>query len=1043
MSNAAALEKALLAPYRRNRTFGYDVQGALIAVWVSNGATFQHDHDIETDEGLDKLMMWWLGSNRHDFAGVRDLINEQILSRMHRPDAFCDPSHKLKLTPLQQLVLRDNVPIAKAFDTRTAAGISRFWYWWLSTGLHEFFNNAEELLDQAIDTLHVAYLPRIASARRPILTPLQQIVLAGRSDITDKFDVTKPDTPSKFWQWWLTADSSAFFSKSDRMRRKELELLHLKHLPKVVKANGGSLTPFLELLTSERHDLWADRDHDNPAAIGAIWYWWIFEERKHLPDISETIKKEIEELHLAHLSRIVSAPSFILSPLLRIIMNARPDLAACDVEISVGIAKVWCWWIFEGYRNLREDLSEALKKEIEELHLAHLSRIVSAPSFILSPLLRIIIDARPDLAAHDVETSNGVAKVWCWWFCDGQKQLATDTRWIIEAEYAAFHRADLSNFWTERHVAPTFLVKLLSPEVARQGETLSAEQRATQWNVFFGHFMPMLSLPHRGLPVVSKSLPDVNDVSDGLKRLVSDWMPVIYTMRPDLQTAFNLADDTSIVAFVRWFFTYGLLEYSLIDDPFGERVRTVLETPVEPSLASLSPNWSGWLYRLAHPQNDLSGRSVRKEVQTWWRSEGRMRFAEAHRLLMQDRRRNAAPVAEPAAQEMTPPPERKKRPQPIALIGYAKGELGIGEDIRLLRRSLQTVGIEPAVINAPWNIESRQAMRETFEEATESGFMREVMFYAIPPSDSLTLLQKSGPKAFAAARRIGFWQWEMPNFQPPFTLATSLISEIWCHSEHSARAFRAATDKPVIKVPLPVAAPDTPAADRRRYGIPKNAFTIFTSFDGLSSISRKNPLGAIVAFQKAFPKSDRSVRLFIKCMNVREARLWNESQRNIALDSRIIVLPAVLDRLEYYKLLRACDAVLSLHRAEGFGRLMAESMALGIPTIATAWSGNLDFMTAENSWLVGGELVPVFNGDYPFFRDQQWLEPDVDRGAAALRERRDAAKLRRSKARAGTATIPRQYSLEVCGRRYLELLGDSFRQTIEPIKRGRALQKRR
>lgn len=317
--------------------------------------------------------------------------------------------------------------------------------------------------------------------------------------------------------------------------------------------------------------------------------------------------------------------------------------------------------------------------------------------------------------------------------------------------------------------------------------------------------------------------------------------------------------------------------------------------------------------------------------------------------------------------------------------------------------------------------------------------MRQVMFYAIPPSDLSPCFRN--PARRPSPRRAGsdFRQWEMPNFQPPFTLATSLISEIWCHSEHSARAFRAATDKPVIKVPLPVAAPDTPAADRRRYGIPKNAFTIFTSFDGLSSISRKNPLGAIVAFQKAFPKSDRSVRLFIKCMNVREDRLWNECQRHIALDSRIIVLPAALDRLEYYKLLRACDAVLSLHRAEGFGRLMAELMALGIPTIATAWSGNLDFMTAENSWLVGGELVGI-NGDYPFFRDQQWLEPDVDSAAVALRECRDDVKLRRSKARAGKDTIARQYSLEVCGRRYLELLGDSFRQTIEPIKRGRALQ---
>ena len=51
----------------------------------------------------------------------------------------------------------------------------------------------------------------------------------------------------------------------------------------------------------------------------------------------------------------------------------------------------------------------------------------------------------------------------------------------------------------------------------------------------------------------------------------------------------------------------------------------------------------------------------------------------------------------------------------------------------------------------------------------------------------------------------------------------------------------------------------------------------------------------------------------------------------------------------------ACDCYVSLHRAEGFGFTMAEAMYLGKPVIATGYSGNLDFMTAENSYLVDYE----------------------------------------------------------------------------------------
>ena len=81
------------------------------------------------------------------------------------------------------------------------------------------------------------------------------------------------------------------------------------------------------------------------------------------------------------------------------------------------------------------------------------------------------------------------------------------------------------------------------------------------------------------------------------------------------------------------------------------------------------------------------------------------------------------------------------------------------------------------------------------------------------------------------------------------------------------------------------------------------------------------------------------------------------------LESLVAGLPNVLlvdrqlSRQEVYDLLSLCDAYVSLHRAEGFGLCLAEAMFLGKPAVATGWSGNLDFMTPENSCLVSYRLV--------------------------------------------------------------------------------------
>jgi len=64
-------------------------------------------------------------------------------------------------------------------------------------------------------------------------------------------------------------------------------------------------------------------------------------------------------------------------------------------------------------------------------------------------------------------------------------------------------------------------------------------------------------------------------------------------------------------------------------------------------------------------------------------------------------------------------------------------------------------------------------------------------------------------------------------------------------------------------------------------------------------------------------------------------------------------------------------------------------MLLGKPVVATAYSGNLAFMDADNSCLVGYSLVPVKEGEYPAWEGQHWAEPDIDQAAAYLQRLAD------------------------------------------------------
>ena len=85
------------------------------------------------------------------------------------------------------------------------------------------------------------------------------------------------------------------------------------------------------------------------------------------------------------------------------------------------------------------------------------------------------------------------------------------------------------------------------------------------------------------------------------------------------------------------------------------------------------------------------------------------------------------------------------------------------------------------------------------------------------------------------------------------------------------------------------------------------------------------------------------------------------------------------------RLMQECLAYVSLHRSEGFGFTLAEAMVRGKPVIATAYSGNLDFMADDTALLVPWTPRRVGKWNEPYPAGATWAEPDLEAAAAHLR----------------------------------------------------------
>ena len=279
-----------------------------------------------------------------------------------------------------------------------------------------------------------------------------------------------------------------------------------------------------------------------------------------------------------------------------------------------------------------------------------------------------------------------------------------------------------------------------------------------------------------------------------------------------------------------------------------------------------------------------------------------------------------------------------------------------------------------------------------------------------------------GRRFLAGRRIIGYWNWELPLMGPDWRRGLTQVHEIWVPTHFDADALPQGVTVPVRIVPHPVRALGAQPA-RDRFGISTDAFVVLTAFDMGSTYVRKNPRAAIAAFRQAFG-DDPGCLLLLKVGHARDAG-WAMTDLTDAIAgmTNVRLMQETLSRADMASLVASADVVLSLHRAEGFGLLLAEAMLHRVPVVATGWSGNVDFMTKEDSCLVGYTLVPVDDPQGTYVLDgTKWAEPNVGEAAAHLARLRAEPDYRRALGRKAEAAATEKLSLAA----YRRAIGDSL-----------------
>jgi glycosyltransferase involved in cell wall biosynthesis len=355
----------------------------------------------------------------------------------------------------------------------------------------------------------------------------------------------------------------------------------------------------------------------------------------------------------------------------------------------------------------------------------------------------------------------------------------------------------------------------------------------------------------------------------------------------------------------------------------------------------------------------------------------------------------APSTTNPAARGNTPFRAAQAIDPSLVWVGTVDNPTGYADEMRGFLRTMEAAGYEPALrtfqgLRKRAGLSARErAFFERQEARTLSGPTVAIHHYV-----ALRALRVEGA---VNVSRTMFETDSVPESRLGILLERD---QIWVPCEFNVETFvRGGVPEDKLRVvggTMDFDLYDPATTEPLDLGVPDDHFVFVTNF---AFAERKAWKQLIRAWAKAFGPDD-GVCLVLKTHSETQSDDFVNQRMNaffadelgVSRDAMapIVVKMDMLATAKLPSLYAAADAYVLASRGEAWGRPFMEAMAMGLPTIASRWSGNLEFMNDGNSFLVDGELVSCEDVAYEVFGEElhghSWFEPDVDHLAETMRK---------------------------------------------------------
>ena len=326
--------------------------------------------------------------------------------------------------------------------------------------------------------------------------------------------------------------------------------------------------------------------------------------------------------------------------------------------------------------------------------------------------------------------------------------------------------------------------------------------------------------------------------------------------------------------------------------------------------------------------------------------------------------------------------ERGRELNGVNIMSHFCYPSGIQEAAQQAKSALELVGLRTSCRDVPSGVRTVLAPREPW-----LGFEQyPITITNVAPEPQFeTRYTRAGLLPRKDALTVAYWAWELDAAPGQWSKFESSLTEIWAPTPFVAESLRKTMKVPVHEMLPAVQVGEADEVSRDKFRLAPDTFVFLFMFDMCSDFRRKNPLAVMRAFRQAF-KQDEKVALIIKLVRGATDPSNLRALRDADDDNQMLVVDEFTNRAKAYGYIAMSDCVVSLHRSEGFGLLMAEAMLLGKPVIATNYSGNTAFMNAENSLLVDYEMAKLEESGAIYKAGNRWAEPSVEHAARLMRQ---------------------------------------------------------